>query len=204
MVATRNEMKDLVLTWLGPLALATGAFVFGGCSSPGVYRELDGWLVCENARPQYHAYYDVFYLAPEAYAGRGEYPYAAHDQALEETTRMFGKHVRIFAPIYHDRADVERAFWHYIDLYHGNGLPWPLNDDSRPFVFVGEGLGATYLADFVREREGKLGRLGFVGYWGSPPTTNGFVTAEMVSDINQNVKRVLYLRSWERDEEDKR
>ena len=111
------------------ILLSVLAFAVGGCSSSGVYRELDGWLVCENARPQYHAYYDVFYVAPEAYSGRGDYPYAAHDQALEETTRMFGKHVRIFAPIYHDRRDVEKAFWHYIDTYHGNGLPWPMNDE---------------------------------------------------------------------------
>ena len=185
----------------GVWGLIAGALALCGCSSSGVYRELDGWLVCENARPQYHAYYDVFYVAPAAYAGRGDYPYEAHDQALEETTRMFGKHVRVFAPIYHDRADVERAFWHYIDTYHGNGLPWPMNDDTRSFVFVGEGLGATYLADFVRRKENKLRKLGYVGSWCSPTTTNGFVTAEMVSDINQSVKRVRYLKTWERDED---
>ena len=188
------------LAWCGWAACVGLALC--GCSSSKAYRELDGWLVCENARPQYHAYYDVFYAAPLAYAGRGEYPYAAHDQALEETTRMFGKHVRIFAPIYHDRADLERALDHYLDTYHGNGLPWPMNDDSRPFVFVGEGLGATYLADFVRRKEDKLRKLGYVGSWFSPATTNGFVTAEMVSDVNQSVKRVLYLKTWDRDEED--
>lgn len=187
---------------LGALILTVAGLAVGGCSSSGVYRELDGWLVCENARPQYHAYYDVFYVAPEAYSGRGDYPYAAHDQALEETTRMFGKHVRIFAPIYHDRRDVEKAFWHYIDTYHGNGLPWPMNDDTRPFVFVGEGQGAAYLADFARRKESKLRKLGFVGAWCSPETTNGFVTAEMVSDVNQSVKRVRYLKAWDRDEND--
>ena len=175
------------------------ALALCGCSSPGVYRELDGWLVCENARPQYHAFYDVFYLAPEAYSGTGEYPYALHDQVMEETTRMFGHHVRVFAPIYHDIADAERALDHYLDLYHGNGLPWPMNDDSRPFVFVGEGQGAAIVAEILLRRESKLRKKGYVGNWCSPGTTNGFVTAELVADIGQSVKRVLYLRAWERD-----
>lgn len=172
-----------------------------GCSSPGVYGELDGWLVCENARPQYHAYYDVFYLAPEAYSGKGEYPYAAHDQALEETSRMFGNHVRVFAPIYHDVEDVERALEHYLETFHGNGLPWPKNDDSRPFVFVAEGEGAALANDIARRKERMLRKHGFVGSWCSEGTFDGFVTSELVSDIGASVKRRLYLKAWDRDDD---
>lgn len=170
-----------------------------GCSSSKVYRELDGWLVCENARPQYHAYYDVFYLAPEAYAGQGEYPYAAHDRALDETTRMFGKHVRVFAPIYHDRRDVEKALAHYLDTYHGNGMPWPQNDDSRPFVIVAEGQGAEIALEIARRKQRMLRNHGFVGCWCSPETMTGFVTDVLVSDIGASVKRGLYLKTWNRN-----
>lgn len=183
----------------GALGMVVSALAFCGCSSSGVYRELDGWLVCENARPQYHAFYDVFYAAPAAYVGQGEYPYAQHNQTLEETTRMFGHHVRVFAPIYHNAADVEQALEHYIDTYHGNGLPWPENDDTRPFVFVGEGQGAAILSEILMRRESWLLKRGFVGFWCSPGTAEGFVTPELVNEINQNVKRVLYLRAWNRD-----
>lgn len=170
-----------------------------GCSSSKAYEDQDNWLVRENARPHYFAPYDIFYLAPQNYSGQGQYPYEAHGKAMTETVDQFGVHTRVFAPLYHDAEDVAAAYFHYLDHYHGNGLPWPLNEDDRPFVFVGEGVGAQLLSEFERSRPWRLRRKGFLGGWYSPDTTNGFITATMVKDVDAVVKSELYRRGWNRD-----
>lgn len=185
------RLKIIFALFLGVSALVCG------CSSSGVYRKIDGWLVCDNARPQYHAYYDLFYVAPQAYDGQGEYPYAACDQVLEETTRMFGSHVRVFAPIYHDRQDVERALRHYLNTFHGSGFG--SDDEHRPFAIVAEGEGAAILSEILDRQEKHLRKEGLVGCWCSPDTSSGFVTEELVADIGANVRNVLYRRAWDRN-----
>lgn len=169
-----------------------GCAILSGCASQDVYDEPDSWLVRENGRPHYFAAYDIFYLAPHRYDGHGEFPYAAYAQVRHEVVMPFGVHTRVFAPIYRDAEDVERALDYYLERYH--------DGDERPFVFLGEGDGAKILADLAREREGSLRKKGFQGGWYSPDTECGFVTEATVSDVNDFVGSVLYERSWGRRE----
>lgn len=170
-----------------------------GCSSPQPFKKQESWLIRENARPHYFALYDIFYLSPSNYVGTGDFPYAAHGKALEETVNQFGVHTRVFAPIYHDAKDVEEAFEYYLDMYHGNGLPWPINEDDRPFVFIGEGEGAKLLSDFEQSQLRRLRRKGFLGGWYSPETKGGFVTDILAREVTDAVRAEVYKRTWGRD-----
>lgn len=178
--------------------IAFALFLLCGCSSPGVYDSPKGWFVCENARPLYAVDYDVFYLASDSYDGREESVVAQREKIKVDVTRKFGPRVRVFAPVFHDGEDIERAFWHYLDVYDDGGYA-DAQDAGRPFAFVGEGKGAECACDFVRREERRLRDRGLIGCWFSPMATNGFLSAEMVSEIGAKVRRMTYQKVWGRD-----
>ena len=181
------------------LACALGLFLFCGCSSPGVYDRPEGWFVCDNARPLYSADYDVFYIASDPHDGQGEGLAAQRGKISVEVTGKFGGRVRVFAPIYRDGEDIERAFRHYLDVYDDGGYA-DARDAGRPFAFVGEGKGAECACDFVRREEERLRDRGLVGCWFSPAATNGFPSAATVSEIGAKVRDMAYRKTWGRDE----
>ena len=171
--------------------------MLAGCFSPCPYEDQDNWLIRDNARPAYFALYDVFYLSPTVY--NGTYPYKARIKAQDETSVLFGKHVRVFAPLYQNEEDLDTAFAYYADTYHGGVWPHRLTGGDRPFVLIAEGKGAELLAAYEEDHRGRLERLGLVGSWYSPMTTNGFMTAAIVSNVNEVVRAELYRRTWKRE-----
>lgn len=164
-------MKKRILVIGAALAL-----LIVGCNSARPYYNIDNWYVRQNAVPQYFARYDVFYLHPEFYVGMVQ-SISNHDYTVKYTSDLFGKKVRIFAPLCRKAEDAEEALEWYLDNYH---------DSGRPFVFIGEGEGRKMLKPLIEDSW----KQGLVSYHWGRPTTN------MVMRITAEIDEFLYRRDW--------
>ncbi len=165
------------------LSLLAAGLSFAGCiGGRGPYYNIDSWYVRQNAVPQYFAGYDVFYMFPETYDS-GKMSISNRDFAVKQTG-LFGNKVRVFAPLCRDAEDAETAFDWYLDNSH---------DPDRPFVFLGEGAGAKMLEPLVdcARRNGLVG-----SYLVQERVPNGFVTQELVDQINERVREHLHRLEW--------
>jgi hypothetical protein len=166
------------------LSVLAAGLSFAGCiGGRGPYYNVDSWYVRQNAVPQYFAPYDVFYMFSEPYDD-GKMSITNRDFTVKQT-ELFGKKVRVFAPLCRDADDAETALDWYLDNYH---------DPDRPFVFLGEGEGAKLLEPLIDGARGK----GLVGsFLSEERTPDGFVTPELVDRINERVRAYLHRREWE-------
>lgn len=172
------------LVAIGSLA---GMVLVGACNVPKPYYAIDNWYIRNNARPQYFAKYDVFYYHPE-YHHAGRMNITNHDFAVKQTTDLFGKKVRVFAPLCHDLKDAQDAFDWYIDNYH---------DPEQPFVMLGEGEGGKMLLELLEDISNENS---FVSaHYITNVTDDGFMDATIVSNIEDEVNFFLYEREWGRE-----
>lgn len=195
MMSKGMRQKSLMVALRGIRQRAFSVFLGVGCvfgvgcvSRPDPYSFVDNWLIRQNAVPPYFAEYDVFYAARELYEPV-DYPVDLYDYAYAQTVEMFGKKVRIFAPLIHDAGDVEAAVEHYLGHYHRG---------KRHFVFLGEGKGGELLKAYAEENAGALKRRGMVAGWYSPGS-EGMVTSNLVEEVGRAVKFARYEQEWGRE-----
>lgn len=173
---------------LALLVTLVGLIFLVGCNTvdrrpTDPYYIITNWYVRENARPQYSATFDVFYLHPALYDSE-EISQKNLDYTMNNTSYVFGKEARIFAPLCHDLEDCKRAFQWYYNNYHS---------PKRPIVFIGEGEGAKLLEALLSKSKPD----GMVLAKLSPEKVEGnYVTPEMVAEIDEEVRKYLYAMKW--------
>ena len=145
--------------------------IFAGCQT-NPYTYSDNWVVRQNATPKYFAEYDVFYVYP---ALQTPMMWETNKDAAENifnyvsfhTTNVFGKKVRVFAPLVHQLPQEE-----YDAILNSPGYknPWKTalkpgiqdtimalrfylenyQKDEQPFIMLGHGQGALYLYEALK------------------------------------------------------
>lgn len=172
--------------------------IFAGCQT-NPYTYSDNWVVRQNATPKYFAEYDVFYVYP---ALQTPMMWETNKDAAENifnyvsfhTTNVFGKKVRVFAPLVHQLPQEE-----YDAILNSPGYknPWktalkPGIQDTimalrfylenyqkyeQPFIMLGHGQGALYLYEALK-------------YCSEIEPDMGFIAAYLINGQNLSVEQI--------------
>ncbi len=152
------------------------ALIATGCSSVSPYDYMDNWVIRQNAVPGYFADFDVIYIYPSTVSNskdlilnwkKEKYAEEIFEFTRFQTSEVFGKKVRIFAPFVHQTSEQEyqkltssnlegwrhtaiangiedtiEAIRYYLKKYHTPG---------RPYILLGEGQGAVDLYYAMKE-----------------------------------------------------
>ena len=101
------------------------------CSSISPYDYGSNWLIRENDIPQFYSSFDLFYIG-KAPAGYGNTHEIQFNWTKTHTNDIFGRGVRVFAPVIPDSnaESVAAALKYYLNKYHKPG---------HPFILLAEG-----------------------------------------------------------------
>lgn len=187
----RTQFSLLLLSVLLPV-------IFAGCKT-NPYTYSDNWVVRQNATPKYFAEYDVFYVYP---ALQNSMMWETNKDSAENifnyvsfhTTNVFGKKVRVFAPLVHQIPQEEYSAILNSPEYKN---PWKTalksgiqdtimalrfylenyQKEEQPFIMLGHGQGALYLYEalkYCREIEPDM----------------GFIAAYLINGQNLSVEQI--------------
>ena len=171
-----------------PIAAALAAALLAGCASP--YDYVDNWLIREDPVRPFAVHADVIYLQDALYTNVSSVA-TMLAYARDEVGRGRLSHVaRVFSPLVASPGDLNLAMKWYLKHHH---------DGRRPFFFIGEGAGGALLREYESENIDDLRDDGFVAGYYSEKTGNGFVTNDMVREIQDAVVRVRYREHWGRE-----
>jgi len=124
------------------------------CSSISPYDYGSNWLIRENDIPQFYSSFDLFYIgkAPAEYGDTHDIQF---NWTKTHTNDIFGRGVRVFAPVIPDSntESVAAALKYYLNKYHKPG---------HPFILLAEGSAADLLYAAMQKTDGITVKNGFV------------------------------------------
>lgn len=172
--------------------------MLAGCQT-NPYTYSDNWVIRQNATPRYFAEYDVFYVYP---ALQTPMMWETNKDAAENifnyvsfhTTNVFGKKVRVFAPLVHQVPQEE-----YISILNSTDYtdPWDTalkegikdtimalrfylenyQKEEQPFIMLGHGQGALYLYEALK-------------YCSEIEPDMGFIAAYLINGQNLSIEQI--------------
>ena len=170
---------------------ALAASAISGCFLvPSTYDHAECWLMREDAILAFSVPADVFYVQSRLCTNEANIPLMSSYVRSEVGNGRFSGFARVFSPLVYNAEDLERAVsWYF----------WHAHEGKRPFVFIGEGEGGKLLQEYEKQNIGELKKMGFVTSFYTETAYKGFVTAETVKKIKDELARVKYKNIWGRE-----
>ena len=154
------------------------------------YSSKEKWLIRDNARPQYSAAFDIFYVGSDFYALDLDLD-ELKNFVVRELVRRCEKKARVFVPMVQTSEDVDAALELYLELYHG--------DNERPFAIICQGEAGKLLMRIAQKRSKALKEAGlfFVRY--SDSKDESFLSEELCGEIMDAFDRYHGKMLWGRE-----
>lgn len=156
-------------------SIIAASFFFASCTSID-YSSKEKWLIRDNARPQYSAAFDIFYVGSDYYALDLDLD-ELKNFVVRELVRRCEKKARVFVPMVQTPEDMEAALELYLELYHG--------ENERPFALLCQGEAGKLLMKIALKRSKTLKEMGLFFLRYSEFKDESFLSEELCGEIMQ-------------------
>ena len=169
-------------------SLALLALPLAGCLSyTSPYDYVENWLVREDPVRTFVIHADIIYVQSELYTRLADVQKMQDHVRLEVGQGKFSSIARVFSPLIASPEDLEAALKWYFRYHHKK---------NRSFIFIGEGEGGQFLMDYEQEHADELREKGLVASYYCDEHKRGFVTQEMVDEIQEAIARARFRQIW--------
>ena len=185
------NMKKNCIAGARICSLALLALSIAGClSHTSPYDYVANWLVREDPIRTFVIHADVIYVQSELYTKLADVQKMQDHVRLEVGKDKFGGIARVFSPLIASPEDMEAALKWYFRYHHKK---------DRSFIFIGEGEGGSLLQEYEQEHADELREKGLVASYYCDEHKRGFVTQEMIEEIQEAIARARFRTIWGKD-----
>ena len=172
-------------------SLALLALPLAGClSHTSPYDYVENWLIRDDPIRTFVIHADVIYVQSELYTKLADVQKMQDHVRLEVGKDKFGGIARVFSPLIASPEDMEAALKWYFRYHHKK---------DRSFIFIGEGEGGAFLKEYEDKDAEDLKEKGLVASYYCDEHKRGFVTQEMIEEIQEAIARARFRTIWGKD-----